>query len=318
MAVYTKLKKHEIEAHLVQYDLGELLDFKGLLAGIDNTNYIIETTQNKFILTIFEGRIDKNDLPFFIDLKAHLAQKGICCATPMVAKNGEVVGEIKGKKSVIASFLPGRTVENADILVKHCGEVGAVLAKMHLAAADFAEMRENELGAWGLRRFLAKLEGLIDDYQLGLREEILSVLNFVEQNWRDDLPKAAIHSDLFPDNVFFDENNDLSGVIDFYFAATDLLVYDFAVIVNAWCFDEKNQFCQQKFAKMLQNYEKLRKFDENERNFFKIACVAASLRFLLTRLHDMFFTPADSLVTIKDPQEYLAKMRYFLGNTILT
>lgn len=317
MAVYTKLTFEEIQNHLQNYDLGELVSFNEIIAGIDNSNFIINTKKGRFILTIFEKRIDKNDLPFFVNLKLHLAKKGILCPTPMPDNKGLLIVDLKEKKSAIVSFLSGKTLQPRtdgyydNILPKHCGEVGFGLAKMHLAALDFDGFRENDLGKEGFRALFNKFSHLVENYQKNLTQEILQAINFVEKSWQDFLPKAATHLDLFPDNVFFDEKNNLSGVIDFYFAANDLLVYDFAIAVNAWCFDENNIFDEEKFLAMKNSYEKLRKFSSQEIDFLKIALVAAALRFLLTRLHDMFFTPKDSLVNIKNPQEYLAKLHYF-------
>ncbi|HLD76844.1 MAG TPA: phosphotransferase, partial [Rickettsiales bacterium] len=181
-------------------------------------------------------------------------------------------------------------------------------------AINFNLFRENDLGEKGFRKFFLKFENLVDGYQKGLQEEILQAINFVEQNWKNGLPSASAHLDLFPDNVFFDEKNKISGIIDFYFAANDLLIYDFAIVVNAWCFDEKNNFAEEKFLVLKNSYEKIRKFSSQENNFLKIALIAAALRFLLTRLHDMFFTPKNSHVIVKNPQEYLVKLRYFVND----
>ena len=319
MAVYTKTNREEIEKHLENYQLGKLVSFKEIIEGIDNSNFILETEKSKFILTIFESRIDKNDLPFFINFKLHLAQKGICCPRPILDNSGAAIVDLKEKKSAIVTFLSGATLKTREdgyydsITPNHCFEVGKVLAQLHLAAADFQMSRPNELGIKGWRALFSKFESLTDNYQKNLNTEILDNLNFLQSSWRFDLPESAAHLDLFPDNVFFDENSKLSGVIDFYFAANDALIYDFAIIVNAWCFDEKNNFDQKRFDEMLRGYESVRKFSETEKDFLKIALMGAAMRFLLTRLHDMFFTPKDSLVKIKNPQEYLEKLRFFRG-----
>ena len=321
MAVYTRLSTEEIQNHLQNYQIGELLEYSEIIAGIDNSNFILKTSKGKFILTIFEARIKENELPFFINLKLHLAKKGICCPKPITNSSGEIIANLKGKKSSIVSFLNGATLESSDdgyycnITTKHCFEVGKILAKLHDAAIDFKMSRFNDLGNFAWDSFFKKFANLTDQYQQGLKAEILDNLSFLSQNWQNDfvknLPNCASHLDLFPDNVFFDEKSNLTGVIDFYFAANDLMIYDFAVIVNAWCFDENNNFCQDRFDDMLQGYESIRKFSESEEMFLKIACFGAAMRFLLTRLHDMFFTPKDSVVKIKNPQEYLTKLRFF-------
>jgi homoserine kinase type II len=319
MAVHTKLTKIEIAQHLENYALGELIDFKEIIEGIDNSNFIIITEKGKFILTIFEDRINKNELSFFINFKLHLAKKGICCPAPIPDKSGFTVVDLKGKKSVIVTFLSGATLQKCEdgyydnISKKHCFEVGKVTAKLHEAARDFKIRRENDLGIKGFRPLFSKFEHLLENYQKNLQSEISEDLNFLEKSWNHDLPASSVHVDLFPDNVFFDKEQNVSGVIDFYFAAQDLLLYDFAIVANAWCFDEKNNFDKEKFTELMRGYEEVRKFSVDEKQFLNVALVAAAMRFLLTRLHDMFFTPKDSLVTIKDPQEYLMKLRFWRG-----
>ena len=314
MAVYTKLTKSEIEKHLINYQIGELIDFKEIVAGVDNSNFIIETSQAKFVLTIFEKRINSKDLPFYINLKLHLARKGIHCPKPIANKNGEIIVDLKEKKSAIATFLQGYNLMPqedgyyASIKIEHCFELGKELAKMHLAAADFNMVLENNLGVFEFQNFFKKFSDSLDE---SLSDEIIKDLEFLNKSWQTKLPKFAIHADLFPDNVFFDDNSKLSGVIDFYFAANDLLILDFAIIVNAWCFDEKNNFIKEKYEAILKGYEEVRKFSSEEKSFLRLALIAAAMRFLLTRLHDKIFTPKDSLVKIKDPQEYLEKLRYF-------
>jgi homoserine kinase type II len=303
MAVYTKITADEISAHLRNYSLGEFISYKEILDGIDNSNFILETTSGKFIFTIFEARIDKNALPFFMDFKLHLAKKRISCPCPMLDNKGVAIVDFKNKKSSIVSFLPGKSTQK--ITENQCFEVGKFLAQMHLAAADFSGRRENELGVKGFRPLFSKFEHLLENYQKNLRTEILETLDFLESNWRFDLPEAVTHLDFFPDNVFFDENEKLSGAIDFYFSANDALIYDFAITMVAWL------DCEEKFLQLFYGYESVRKFSESEKDFLKIALIGASMRFLLTRLHDMFFTPKDSLVKIKDPQEYLKKLRFF-------
>jgi len=299
MAVYTKLTQADISMHLGKYSIGSLIDFKEIIDGIDNSTFFIQTNKGKFILTIFESRISKKDLPFFMNLKTHLAQKGIFCPRPILDNQGLIVNELKEKKSVIVSFLEGKPIKK--ITKNSCFEVGKIMAKMHLAAADFSMSRSNELGINGFRALFKKFEHLLDSYQKDLREEILENLDFLERSWRHDLPSAAVHLDLFCDNVFFNEEEKACGVIDFYFAANDLLIYDFAVTATAWG----------NIDDLMRGYEEIRKFSADEKNFLKIALLGASIRFLLTRLHDMFFTPKDSLVKIKDPQEFLQKLRHF-------
>ncbi len=317
MAVYTNLNQQEISNHLSNYKIGELLDFKGIVEGIDNSNFIINTSLGKYILTIFEKRIKKEDLPFFINLKLHLAKNGVHCPRPILDNKGSVISDLKNKKSAIVTFLQGSTLKPREdgyydnITKKHCREVGKALAHLHLAAQGFLLQRKNDLGINGFRALFSKFEHRIEDYQKGLKQEIYQTIDFLEERFTYDLPTCACHLDLFADNVFFDQNQNFSGVIDFYFAANDALIYDFAITVNAWCFDEKNNFDPQKFTELTNGYNEVRKFLSQEKDFLKIALITASMRFLLTRLHDMFFTDKNSLVKIKNPQEYIEKLRFF-------
>lgn len=320
MAVYTKINDQDLAQHLEKYDIGELVKITEIVDGIDNSNFIIETKKNKFILTIFEKRINPADLPFFINLKKHLACKNISCPAPIVDKSGQMINKIANKDSVIVSFLQGKTLRPdtngyyLTITNKHCQEVGRTLAKMHLAVDDFKDYRANDLGINNFSKLFNKFSNLVEDYQANLKAEITENINFLEQTWNrhktSEMPSGAMHLDLFADNVFFDDQQNLSGVIDFYFAGNELKIYDLAITINAWCFDELN-FNQQKFLIMLDSYQQIRKITNIELNFLNIALATASMRFLLTRLHDMFFTNKNSLVTVKNPQEYLQKFRFF-------
>lgn len=317
MAVYTKVSDEKLKDHLRKYSIGEAISFKGIEGGIDNSNFVLQTDRGKFVLTIFEGRIKSEDLPYFINLKAHFSSKGICCPAPILGGDGSVIVDILGKKSVIASFLEGSFVDQ--ITENHCFEVGKTLARLHLAAQGFLGFRKNDLGFDGWNSLFGKFEHLINDYKSGLKEELLNHLQILSNQYQKlsklDLPSAACHLDLFPDNVFFDSKGNLNGVIDFYFAANDYLIYDLAIAITAWCFDEKNIFNEAFYLKMIEGYEAIRALESKERSVINIMLMGSSMRFLLTRLNDMFFTPKDSLVSIKDPMIYLERMRFF-GNRI--
>jgi len=317
MAVHTKLNQQEIADFLKQnYQIGELISFKEIVDGVDNSNFIIQTNINKFILTIFESRISKGELPFFMNLKLHLAQHKINCPKPIKNNSEQLISSIKNKPAAIVSFLPGATLKPlnnglyASITENHCQQIGQVSANLHNAVVDFGWLRRNDLGILGWRNLFNKIVDHIENYQTGLCQEILGYINFLENNWSNNYQSGAIHADLFPDNVFFDEQNNLSGVIDFYFAANDLFIYDLAITINAWGFDKNNKFDEKKLSAILAGYQKIRKLPGEEFNFLKIALIGAALRFLLTRLNDLFFTPNNSLVQIKDPQEYLEKIRF--------
>lgn len=308
MAVHTKLTFEEINDHLKNYDLGNLVEFKEILDGIDNSNFIIFTESGKYILTIFEERINKSYLSFFIDFVAHLANQGVSCPHPITDNRGQMLTDLKSKKSVIVTFLNGSHPQ--EIESAHCFEVGKALASLHLAAASFKPTKPNDLGILGWKSFFAKFSAQTQKFQAGLDQEITAAIEFLTANWRFDLPNSVCHLDFFPDNVFFDENQKISGLIDFYFAATDSWIYDFAVTINAWCFDGV-EFNPEKFNELFRGYQSLRKFSETELDFLSIACIGASMRFLLTRLFNKFNTKDTSLAKIKDPLEYLAKLRFF-------
>jgi len=321
MAVYTKINFEELAQHLKSYNVGELVEFVEIIDGIDNSNFIVKTTTNNFIFTIFESRIDKNSLPYFINFKEHLASKNISCPAPIKAKNSQTILDFRDKKTVLVSFLRGATLKpNNDgyyynITTNHCFQVGSILAKMHLASKDFNLIRDNDLAVKDFENLFNKFQHLLDDYDPILNKLIPSTLKTLKNNWKPDLESSPCHLDLFPDNVFFDEKNQISGVIDFYFSANDLLIYDFAIVVNAWCFDKTN-FNFDKFEILLNSYQKIRPFNSKELNFLETALIGASMRFLLTRLHDMFFTPKNSLVKIKNPIEYKEKLLFFINNKI--
>jgi homoserine kinase type II len=321
MAVYTKISDEDLKNHLKNYEIGELTHFQGIVAGIDNSNFLLkakkEGKEEKYILTIFESRINEKDLPFFINLKDHLAKKNINCPKPIANKMGSLISDLKGKKSIIVTFLSGSMLEPKEngaydnITKKHCFSLGKNLAKMHLAANDFEGSKKNELSALNLKDFFKKFSNLLGDEDLKL--EISEKINFIEKNWSKSksLKTSAIHADLFPDNVFFNENQEVSGIIDFYFAEIDLLIFDLAVIINAWCFDENNKFSEVKFLSIIDGYEEIRKLTIEEKSFLKIALIAAAMRFSLTRLHDKIHTLKDSLVKVKDPNEFLERLRFF-------
>jgi homoserine kinase type II len=311
MAVHTKINTSQLQEHLQQYNIGNLVNFSEILQGIDNSNFIINTTHNKYIFTIFENRIKPQELPFFLNLKQHLASKNISCPKPILNNNQQNISYFNNKATAIVSFLDGKTLHPDskgyyhNITQNHCFQVGETLAKMHLATLDFKEKRINDLSCLNFTNFFSEFST-----QINCSHFILQVIDFLQQKWQENLPNIACHLDLFPDNVFFDDKNNLSGVIDFYFAANDLAVYDFAITCNAWCFDELT-FNPQKYLALLTGYQKIKPFSQVELNFMPIAKIAASTRFYLTRLHNKIFTSKDALITLKDPSEYLAKLQYF-------
>lgn len=323
MAVYTKITQTDLSNHLkTNYEIGDLITFEEIVDGVDNSNFIIHTENQKYIFTIFESRINKDDLPFFINFKEHLFLNEIACPKPIRTKSGQVILDFYGKKSIIVSFLNGKTLKPKDdgfyynISANKCALIGNNLAKIHLASIKFSQSKTNDLNIFGIEKLFLKFQNHLESYDPSLLKIIPKQIEFVKSRWSSSLPSAPCHLDLFPDNVFFNDNESFAGVIDFYFSANDLLVYDFAIVANAWCFD-KTIFNTEKFANLLNSYQKIRRFNIDELKFMQTAFIMASLRFLCTRLHDYFFTPKDSIVKVKNPNEYKEKLLFFINNKIL-
>lgn len=309
MAVYTNVSDDELAQFLTEYDLGEAIAFKGIAEGVENSNYYLETTTGRFILTLFEKRANPADLPYFIELKQHLAANGYSCPLPVAAKDGEALRTLAGRPAVIITFLQGLSprVPNA----RQCKELGLGLAKLHQASADFQMERENSLGPdswpvmWDGRAQSA------DALQPGLADKISADLAAVATGLSSEtaLPRGTIHADLFPDNAFF-LGDKFTGAIDFYFACTDALAYDLAVCVNAWAFEGDGAFNYSKATNLIAGYESLRPLEAKEKQAFPLLCRGAALRFFLTRLIDWTDTPADALVKPKDPLDYADRLRF--------
>jgi len=271
---------------------------------VENSNYLLTTTKGQYFLTLYEKRVDPKDLPFFLGLMDHLSARGINCPRPIHGRDGNAVRTLADRPAAITTFLHGLSPQR--IGVKHCAPVGAALAGLHLAGRDFALKRPNALSVAGWRPLFDSSRRHVDK---ALADELLGELDFFEKNWPKDLPSGVIHADLFNDNVFF-LHDELSGLIDFYFACNDAFAYDVAICLNAWCFEADRSFNTTKARALLQGYAKVRPLSDDERRVLPLLARGAALRFLLTRLYDWVHTPADALVKRKDPQEYLAKLRF--------
>ena len=310
MAVYTEVTDDALTAFLSAYDIGTVVAFRGIAEGVENSNYALRTTAGDFILTLYEKRVDPSDLPWFLGLMDHLAGRGLNCPTPVHGRDGIALRQLCGKHAAITTFLPG--VWPRRVRVSHCGPVGAALASLHMAGADYAPTRANALGPAGWPPLLARSRARADGIQAGLSEELDIALQAILAAWPADLPRGHIHADLFPDNVFF-LGDRLSGLIDFYFAATDILAYDVAVCLNAWCFEADFSFNVTKGRALLSAYHAIRPLSAAELAALPVLCQGAAIRFLLTRLYDWLNTPDGALVTRKDPLEYLRRLRFHLS-----
>lgn len=310
MAVYTEVTDEALAAFLADYDIGSMVAFRGIAEGVENSNYSLRTTSGDFILTLYEKRVDPAELPWFLGLMEHLATRGIVCPLPVRGRDGEALRHLCGRHAAITTFLPG--VWPRRVRLEHCGPVGSALAALHVAGRDYAPTRHNALGPGGWQPLLERSRARADEVQQGLAGELERALTGILAKWPGDLPMGHIHADLFPDNVFFLDGR-LSGLIDFYFAATDILAYDVAVCLNAWCFEPDFAFNVTKARAMLRAYDGTRALSAKERAALPVLCQGAAIRFLLTRLYDWLNTPAGALVTRKDPMEYLRRLRFHLA-----
>lgn len=307
MAVYTDINEIELGAFLEQYDIGTLTSYKGIAEGVENSNYLLRTTQGTFILTLYEKRTNREDLPFFLGLMQHLASRGLECPQPVVRRNGETISELAGRPAAIVTFLEGMWLRRPN--AGHCEEVGRGLAEMHLAGADFALARRNGLTLSDWRPLWEMSKARADTVEPGLVEEVESDLGFLEKNWPKNLPQGVIHADLFADNVFF-LGDQLSGFIDFYFACTDILVYDVAICLNAWCFEKDFSYNRTKGTAFLRGYNSVRPLSVAEADALPVLARGAAIRFMLTRLYDWLTVPDGTFVVKKDPMEYVRRMRF--------
>ncbi len=315
MAVYTRLSDDVISGLLAHYALGKLLRAQGITQGVENTNYLIATEDGRGgearnILTVYEKRVKEADLPFFMGLLAHLAQRAVPCPRPLPAKDGSIIQAVAGKPATLVTFLEGK--EAKKIEPEHLRALGEQMARMHLAAEGFTQQRPNALSIDGWRELAAKVEPGADTISPGLSETIAHELRVLIHAWKADLPRGVIHADLFPDNVFF-QGSALTGIIDFYFACNDYLMYDLAIVINSWCFERQREFNITKARALLRGYHEVRPIAQGELTHLPVLCRGAALRFLLTRAHDLLFPVEGAVVTPKDPMEYVRKLAFHQG-----
>jgi homoserine kinase type II len=308
MAVYTDVAADELAEFLSHYNIGELLSYKGIAEGVENSNFLLHTTSGSFILTLYEKRVARGDLPFFLGLMTHLATHGINCPQPVQNRNGEALSALAGRPAAVINFLEGVWPRKPN--AAHCAGVGQALAKMHLAGRDFPLVRANALSVSGWRPLFDVAASRANEVQHGLRDFIDAELDYLEGNvWPKNLPQGVIHADLFPDNVFF-LGERVSGIIDFTFACNDMLAYDVAICLNAWCFESDCSFNVTKARAFLGAYGRERQLSQAEQDALPLLARGAALRFLLTRLVDFLDVPAGALVRPKDPLEYFRKLRF--------
>ena len=310
MAVYTKLSESEIKDFFSKYNLGKLLNYRGIKEGIENTNYFTEAEKGKFILTIYEKRVEEKDLPFFISLMKNIYDKNFPSPEPIINKNGSYISEILKKKAAIISFIDGNTKKN--LSPDECYQVGTYAAKLHQITKKLNIKRENKLSVNSWREIYNKVRKNCTKIDKNLPEIIEKNLNDIEKNWPKNIPSGIIHADLFPDNIFF-KRNKLSGIIDYYFACHDFYAFEIAICLNALCFEgskENLSFNVTKATKFINGYSSIRKLTDEEKNSLIILCKGAAIRFLLTRVFDYLNLIEGAIVTVKDPVEYLKRLEF--------
>ena len=310
MAVYTEVTDEELTAFVAEYEIGEPLSCKGIAEGIENSNYLLTTEGGTYILTLYEKRVKRADLPFFLGLMEHLGARGVPCPTPLKGRDGQMLRTLCGRPAAIVTFLDGMWPRR--ITPEHCARLGEAMAHMHLAGLDFHLGRANALSVDGWRPLLDASAARALEVRPGLAEDLEAELGDLERHWPAGLPSGVIHADLFPDNVFFRADH-LSGIIDFYFACSDFFAYDLAICLNAWCFETDGSFNITKARRMLTAYRKVRDFSADELDALPLLARGSAMRFLLTRLYDWLNTPPGALVTPKDPLEYMKKLEFHRG-----
>lgn len=308
MAVYTHVSAEALRDFLTRYEVGELVSFRGIPEGVENSNYIVDTTKARFFLTLYEKRVAASDLPYFMALLDHLAAKGLPVPPAIKDRTGVEIQELAGRPACLIKFLPGLAVSKPTPSQAHA--VGAALGRMHRALEDFTLDRPNALGPSGWNDLAARLGGRLDEIGAGLSARIAAELDLLPIDWPSDLPRSAIHADLFPDNVLMCGDK-VGGLIDFYFACTEIRAWDVAVTHVAWSFDASNRYQPDIGDALIAGYDETHGLSDAERAAFAVLARGACLRFLLTRAWDWLNTPADAMVTRKDPLLFLTCLDHY-------
>lgn len=307
MAVYTIVDDTDLANFLAAYDLGNVLSFAGIAEGVENSNYLLRTDRANYIVTLYEKRVDANDLPFFMEVMEQLAQAGMNCPLPVTALDGTVLRELNGRPCAVFSFLDGTWSRFPNR--EKCHALGVALAEMHVKAKSVTRRRPNALGPDAWQPLFDSIADHADDLAPNMRDKIQTQLTALLDGWPRDLPHGVIHADLFPNNVLF-VGDRLTGLIDFYFACDDTLAYDVGICLNSWCFDSDGSFNLTKSRALIKGYESIRPLSEAEIAAIPTLAAGSAMRFFLTRLYDWIHTPKDALVSPKDPMEYWSIVRF--------
>jgi len=307
MAVYTRVNEDELNAFLSEYDIGTAVSFSGITEGVENSNYRLKTTQGYFILTLYEKRVNPDDLPFFINLMGHMAKRGINCPQPVADRQGQVLKTLNNRMAAMVTFLDGTS--NNSPSAQRCHAVGKALAAMHLAGDDFDGFRANALDHQAWSALLASCDDSANTLKSGLLSQSQDRLDGILKEWPSGLPRGVCHADLFPDNVLF-TGDDVTGIIDFYFACIDDFAYDLAIMLNAWCFESDGSFNVTKSRQLVQGYQSIRPLNDDEINAIPILCRGSAMRFFLTRLYDWINTAKDAQVRPHNPMDYWTRLNF--------
>ena len=310
MAVYTKINDKQIKFIEKKYNIGKIINYLGIKKGIENTNFLLKTKKKKYILTIYEKRVQKKDLPFFVNLMSGLSRLKVKCPVPIKDKKGKYLFNLKNKKACIVSFLEGKDKDQLNS--KDCFIVGKNAALLHKASKKLKLYRKNSLSinSWG--SILNKIDNKINKLSKNLKDLMKDDLRDLKKKWPKKMPNGIIHSDLFIDNIFFNKGK-FHGFIDFYFSANDFLSYELATCINALCFKKKNRkfvFDKKRSSNLLKGYQSVRKLTEIEKRNLNTLCRGSALRYLLTRSYDYLNTPKNAVIKIKDPKEYIDKLNF--------
>ncbi|OYU14653.1 MAG: homoserine kinase [Alphaproteobacteria bacterium PA4] len=312
MAVFTAVTASQLAEFLVQYDIGRALSCKGIAEGVQNSNFLLDTDRARFILTLYEERVVTEDLPWFLALMTHLADKGLPVPRPIPNRDGVALTELNGRPACIIEFVPGLSV--AEPSPAHCHAIGAALGRLHTAVADFAPYRANNLGHAAWRAMALRCGTGMADIDADLPGLVADALAAAD-DWPLGLPMAAVHTDLFPDNVLLNGET-VTGLIDFYFACTEARAFDYAVTHAAWCFSAVGRVhYPERAAALAAGYAETAGLTAAEITALPRLGQGAALRFTLTRAYDWLNTPADALVTRKDPMAFARRMAWYARAT---
>jgi homoserine kinase type II len=307
MAVYTHITDEKISALLQRLGVGSLVSSEGITEGVENTNYLLNTSTGRYILTVIEKRANPEELPFYIGYMEHLKKRGIPCPAVLHDGEGRNVFTLEGKPALVSEFLQGAWPR--EIYAHHCQAAGETLAAMHRAGRDFSMKRKNSVGLAAWEALIQACAEKADTVEPGLYKFLTQELSYLHDNWPKYLPRGMVHADFFPDNVFFTDEK-LTGVIDFYFSCTETLAYDLMLAMNPWCFDWKGDLDTGRSHAFLANYHKGRPLAKNELKSLPFFGRAAAMRIIATRLYDWLHPVEGALVRAKDPMEHVKILRF--------